>query len=158
MSCGFAWTAGEMPKPKRSNTPGCLVVFLLLLGIGAVSRACEKSHPSAGPATSVAASPPPTTAPTSGPDDLSAFVLQYGKPDVDDSTAFDKPQPPVVTRWFVYKKEHVRVTFVPDGPVTADARLAKRWNLVAFQDDRTKQAISDAEAASRLKARSISGQ
>ncbi len=87
-----------------------------------------------------------------------AFVRQYGNPDVDDSTAFDNPPPPLVTRWFVYKKEHVKVTFVPDGPATANARLARRWDLVSFQDDRTKKAISDAEAASRLKMRAISSQ
>jgi hypothetical protein len=62
----------------------------------------------------------------------------------------------MVTRWFIYRKEHVRVTFVPDGP--ADAGLAKRWDLVAIQDDRTKRAISNAEAASRLALRSVSSQ
>jgi hypothetical protein len=114
----------------------------------------------ASPASSTPASAPsPTVAPAaSGPDDLTAFVRQYGKPDVDDSTAFDRPPPPLVTRWFVYQKEHVRVTFVPDGPAAADAGVAKRWDLVAFQDDRTKRALSDAEAASRLQARTISSQ
>jgi hypothetical protein len=140
--------------------PRCLVVFLSLLGVGAMTQACEKSHSSAGQATSVAAASPSTStvaATANGPDDLTAFVRQYGKPDVDDSTAFDNPPPPLVTRWFVYKNEHVTVTFVPDGPATADAR-ARRWDLVAFQDDRTKKALSDAEAASRLKGRAIHGQ
>ena len=119
--------------------------------------ACGRSHGSAGPTSSVAPAPSPsvTTTPT-GPDDLSAFLLQYGKPDVDDTTAFDRTPPPMVTRWFIYRKEHVRVTFVPDGP--ADAGLAKRWDLVAIQDDRTKRAISNAEAASRLALRSVSSQ
>jgi hypothetical protein len=139
-----------------------LAVFLGLLGLGAMSLACEKSHTSAGPATREAAAPSPTVATVAasatGPDDLTAFVMQYGKPDVDDSTAFDKPPPPLVTRWFVYKKEHVTVTFVPDGPAPADARLPRRWDIVAFQDDRTKKALSDAETASRLRPRTISSQ
>lgn len=37
-------------------------------------------------------------------DDLSFFVSKYGKPDIDDSTQFDNPRPPIVTRWLVYKK------------------------------------------------------
>jgi hypothetical protein len=132
---------------------------LLAIGLAVAVSACDKSHASAGPASSAAPAPSPTAAAVAtatGPDDLSAFVLQFGKPDVDDSTAFDRPPPPMVTRWFVYRKEHVRVTFVPDGP--ADAGLARRWDLVAIQDDRTKRAISDAEAASRLRLRTISTQ
>src|SRR3989338_10959717 len=56
------------------------------------------------------------TAKSSSPhDDLSLFISKYGKPDIDDSTQYDKPRPPFVTRWLIYKKEHVEVVYVPDA-------------------------------------------
>ena len=39
------------------------------------------------------------------------IAAKYGKPDRIQSTEYDKPRPPSVTRMLEYKKENVRFTF-----------------------------------------------
>src|SRR5437868_5514981 len=50
-----------------------------------------------------------------GHNDLGHLIKTYGKPDNDDSTAYDKPRPPIVTRWITYYKADVKVIAVPDA-------------------------------------------
>src|ERR1700757_1375661 len=48
-------------------------------------------------------------------DQVQVVLARYGRPDLDDTTAYDQPRPPVVTRWFDYRKAGVRVHFVAKG-------------------------------------------
>ena len=50
-----------------------------------------------------------------------------------------------MTRWFVYKPQHVRVTFVLDN-----ASDLQRWTFLAFQDAQSKQPLSADDAKKRL--------
>jgi len=86
-------------------------------------------------------------------DDLSLLISKYGKPDIDDSTQYDKPRPPIVTRWLIYKKEHVEALYVPDGVSINDPPPYRKWKFVGFVDDKTKKPISAAEAVRRLQPR-----
>lgn len=72
-------------------------------------------------------------------DDASLWICKYGKPDVDDSTAYDKPRPPIVTRWLIYKKEGMRVTYVPDA-LMGDPPPYKKWSILRWADRRCSPA------------------
>lgn len=85
-------------------------------------------------------------------DDLSLLISKYGKPDVDDSTQYDKPRPPIVTRWLIYKKEKVRVWYVPAASMDNPPPYRK-WKFLGFADEKTKKPISAAEADRRLQRR-----
>lgn len=86
-------------------------------------------------------------------DDLSLLISKYGKPDVDDSTQYDKPRPPIVTRWLSYKKENVRAWYVPDGVSVGDPPPYRKWKFIGFADEKTKEPISPDEAVKQLQLR-----
>ena len=101
------------------------------------------------------------TAPVSKTQQESATVLQFGqddaklvrsrcgRPDSDDSTQNDRPRPPMVTRWFVYKKTHVKVFFIQaDGHVGDPPPY--RWKFLAAADIRTKHPLSSAQIQASL--------
>ena len=83
-------------------------------------------------------------------DDLSQFICKYGKPDVDDSTAYDKPRPPIVTRVLTYKKQRVRAAYIPSGVSIGDPPPYKDWKLFGFQDPKTNAVLSPEEVARRM--------
>jgi hypothetical protein len=85
-------------------------------------------------------------------DDLSLFLASYGPPDERDSTENDHPRPPIVTKWIVYRNEHVRATYVPDARL-GDPPPYERWKLVAFQDTGTNAVLRPADVARRLRGR-----
>jgi hypothetical protein len=73
-------------------------------------------------------------------DDLGLFIESYGAPDEQDSTENDNPRPPIVTKWIVYRAEHVRATYVPDGRF-GDPPPYDRWKLIGFQDSRSNAVL-----------------
>lgn len=81
-------------------------------------------------------------------DDADLLLSRCGQPDVDDSTAYDNPRPPIPTRWIVYKKAGVQVMFVARGAMGSPPPY--QWKLIGSQDRRTKQPLSVAEAVGRL--------
>jgi len=42
-------------------------------------------------------------------DDLGPIIAAYGRPDLDDSTAYEKPRPPIPSRWIEYRPENVKI-------------------------------------------------
>lgn len=80
------------------------------------------------------------------------IIAKYGKPDRTQSTEYDKPRPPLVTRMLEYKKEHVRFTFLPTAPVGSPPPY-KSWYLLGTQDPRDNSVISSAVAAQRMQGR-----
>jgi len=87
-------------------------------------------------------------------DDLSLFEAKYGQPDIDDSTQYDDPRPPMVTRWVIYKAEHVQATYLADAPVGSPPPY-ENWKLVGFQDSQNKNKILDPAQVARKLARRL---
>jgi hypothetical protein len=79
-------------------------------------------------------------------------ISKYGKPDKIQSTEYDKPRPPFVTRMLEYKKQHVRFTFLPDAPIGSPPPY-DRWKLIGTQDPRDNSVISASEAENRMQTR-----
>jgi hypothetical protein len=122
------------------------IVFILLIVFG-VKRVDKTPSLSEGERTDI-----PSNEGKSN-DDLSLLISKYGKPDIDDSTQYDNPRPPIVTRWLIYKKENVRAWYVPDGVSIDDPPPYHKWKLFSFVDEKTKKPISAYEADRRLKQR-----
>lgn len=80
------------------------------------------------------------------------IIARYGKPDRVESTEYDRPRPPLVTRFLEYKKQHVRFAFLADAPVGSPPPYTK-WKLIGTQDPRDNSVLSEAEAAERMKSR-----
>ena len=81
-----------------------------------------------------------------------AIVAKYGKPDRVSSTEYEKPRPPIVTKYLVYKKEQVRFVFFPDAPLGAPPPYTS-WKLLGMQDPRDNSVLSAEEVARRLRGR-----
>ena len=79
-------------------------------------------------------------------------IAKYGKPDKIDSTEFDKPRPPFVTKWLIYRKERVQFMFLADGPVGSPPPY-KQWRLMGMQDPNTKAVLRAEEVEKRLAGR-----
>jgi hypothetical protein len=142
MNCGTQWT----PAAKARTNRGCLWMLVISVCLLALCNLVSETHPPST-ASPVAATAAPAPVPVSDAVDL--FVAQFGAPDEDDSTLHDDPRPPIVTRWLVYKSEHVRVTYVFDND-------GETWTFLAFQDQRSKQPITATEAKKRLTKRAAS--
>jgi hypothetical protein len=80
------------------------------------------------------------------------ITAKYGKPDRIQSTEYDKPRPPFVTRMLEYKKEHVRFIFLPTAQIGSPPPYSS-WYLLGTQDPRDNSVISAQEAAKRMQAR-----
>ena len=81
-------------------------------------------------------------------DDASEIIRRFGKPDKDDSTAYDQPRPPIVTRYLDYTRRGVRVMLVPTNPIGSPPPYT--WKLFGFVDLRTQQRITPEEVARRF--------
>ena len=81
-------------------------------------------------------------------DDASEIIKRLGRPDKDDSTEYDQPRPPVVTRWLDYTRQNVRVMLVPTNKVGDPPPYS--WKLMGFMDLTRQQKISPEEVARRF--------
>jgi hypothetical protein len=85
-------------------------------------------------------------------EDVQAFIAIYGTPDKEDTTAYDTPRPPMVSRFLIYESEHVRVLCIPDAKV-GEPPPYKGWILIGFEDTRDDHVIKRPEVDERLKKR-----
>lgn len=81
--------------------------------------------------------------------DPSTIVAKYGKPDRVQSTEYDKPRPPFVTRMIEYRKENVRFSLLANAPIGSPPPY-KSWKLIGFQDPRNNKVISADEVEKRM--------
>jgi hypothetical protein len=81
-------------------------------------------------------------------DDASEIIKRLGRPDRDDSTEYDQPRPPVVTRWLDYTRQNVRVMLVPTNKVGDPPPYS--WKLMGFMDLARQQKLSPEEVARRF--------
>lgn len=84
--------------------------------------------------------------------DPGEIISKYGKPDRMESTEYDKPRPPFVTRMLDYKKENVRFMLLANAPIGSPPPY-KSWRLMGTTDIRENKVIEPAEAERRLRPR-----
>lgn len=77
------------------------------------------------------------------------LVAKYGKPDRTESSEYENPRPPLVTRILTYKKSNVKIVLLAGGKVGAPPPY-KQWHLMGFIDSKTNERISGEEANRRL--------
>jgi len=80
-------------------------------------------------------------------------IAKYGTPDIIDSTEYDKPRPPFVTKWLTYQKENVKFIFIADAPMGSPPPY-KKWKLLGVQDIHSN-AMLDAEEMQRRMSRRL---
>jgi hypothetical protein len=95
----------------------------------------------------------PTPAPQLVSDDAELLISRCGKPDVDDSTAYDKPRPPIPSRFITYKKAHLMVVYLPGGGTKLNDPPPYKWKLLGLKDTRTGEAIAAADLGRTLRQR-----
>lgn len=77
-------------------------------------------------------------------DDLTHFISRYGAPDAEESSENEVPRPLIVTRRLIYKKENLRVVYVPDATVGTPPPY-KKWKLFGLQNHESNAVIEPAE-------------
>ncbi len=112
----------------------CFVGFILLIVIGSISEHSESNY-----------TQPASTAIASPTNDADLLVSRCGKPDIDDSTAYDNPRPPIPTRMITYTKAHLMFAYYPGGGATPTDDPPYQWKLLGLTDTRTRKAITAAQ-------------
>lgn len=82
-----------------------------------------------------------TPAPTN---DAELLLSRCGTPDIDDSTQYDSPRPPIPTRLITYRKARLRFAYVPGGGAKIGDPPPYQWRLMGIVDTRTNTALSAA--------------
>ena len=85
-------------------------------------------------------------------DEFTAMVALLGRPNKEDSTQYDSPRPPIVSRFIEYQPENIRIGFFPTGRM-GDPPPYKAWKLLGYVDIATNAKISNTEATQRFKDR-----
>jgi TonB family protein len=85
-------------------------------------------------------------------DEFAAIIARLGRPEKEDSTQYDTPRPPLVTKWIEYHPENVKLIFLATGNA-GDPPPYRGWKVVGYVDIATNTKISNTEAAERLKSR-----
>ncbi len=77
------------------------------------------------------------------PNDADEAVIRCGKPYKDDSTAYDAPRPPLVTRFLEYKIKgtHLRFIYVPGNGHAGDPPPYD-WKLQMVANAKTNKLLS----------------
>jgi hypothetical protein len=162
--------AAPIRKKQIGLFGGCLLVFCVLIVLGAIvggimsavyhtpplpTSAPSPSTNSNKQPLSVSALPGSSATPSPSPssmEDVQVFIATYGTPDKEDTTAYDNPRPPMVSRILEYEPEHVRVLCIPDAKVD-DSPPYKGWLLVGFIDTRDRHVLKRPEVDERLRGR-----
>jgi hypothetical protein len=92
---------------------------------------------------------PPGPSSTIG-DDAELIISRCGKPDIDDSTAYDNPRPLVPTRLLEYKEQSIRFSFIPGGNTSANDPPPYHWKILGTQDTVTDEPLDVAIAKRRM--------
>ena len=137
---------------KRLFAVGAVIVFsviVLCIVAGVVSSTRNDPSPPPSPTSAQASTSNESVVPN---DKVDEFISEYGKPDKEDTTAYDNPRPPMVSRFLIYEPEHVRVLCLADAKIGAPPPYSK-WMLVGFEDTQDDHVIHLPEVQERLKGR-----
>lgn len=121
---------------------GSVIGILFVVGIGALIFGGNSSNNSGSNSTSSQ-----TTA--KARDDSRNFISIFGEPDLIESSEYENPRPPIVTKLLIYKKQNVQAAFIADVPVNTPPPY-DAWKLLGFQDERTNQPITNDELQRRM--------
>lgn len=146
--CGCSTSLRSSTPKKTTNTSTNVKVLLWLLVILlALIVFNAATNPSGGLGTSSSGSVVPPS--SLGRDDAELLISRCGNPDVDDSTAYDNPRPPIPTRMVTYKKAHLRFAYIP-----RDSQPGKpppyRWKMLGIVDTRNESAVTAATLKATL--------
>jgi hypothetical protein len=137
---------------KRLFAVGAVIIFsvvVLCIVAWVVSSTRNDPSPSSPPSSAQALDTNDHAVPK---DKLEEFISKYGKPDKEDTTAYDNPRPPMVSRFLIYEPEHVRVLCLADTKIGAPPPYSK-WMLIGFEDTQDDHVIHLSEVQERLKGR-----
>jgi len=143
--CGVPIVALAVPPPKRTFLKIVLfliVMFLFFVVLGKISEINESNNPSRRPTTSTA---------SSSLNDPEELLSHCGTPFKDDSTAYDSPRPPMVTRFIEYKVKgtHLRFIYIPATGHPGDPP-PYQWKLTMIANAKTNRLLSRGEVSSIL--------
>jgi hypothetical protein len=125
---------------------GCGMVALGLLTVGLLITAFCAYVLLKAKSEITAPTPEVVSALKAGPAEL---LRRCGKPDRDDSTAYDNPRPPIVTRFIEYRSKGLKIFYVADAQMGAPPPYSG-WKLVGVIDIPANKAISLSDAQQRL--------
>jgi hypothetical protein len=140
---GFSEQYNKSKYGKQKMKTLCIVAAALL-GLSILLGVVGSLAPSNSTATA------PTTAAGFAADLL---IARCGHPSLDDSTAYDNPRPPIVSRIIEYKAKKLRFLFIQQGAVGDPPPY--QWKLMGVVDmtarDKSKaRVVSAEEAAARM--------
>src|ERR1019366_8285662 len=128
-------TNGVTQGSENPSLKGLLVVVaVMLLAIFVVVATGLVGNGSGGSAPQPNAATSSTLAKaTADLLELDDFIVSFGKPDLDDNTAYDVPRPPIVTRWVEYRPANVKIVGFPVVKVGTPPPYL-RWKVLGFVD------------------------
>jgi hypothetical protein len=85
--------------------------------------------------------------------DAELLIYRCGKPDKDDSTAYDNPRPPIPSRLITYRKAHLMFAYIPGGGANLGDPPPYKWEFVGVKDTRTNKPITAAQMKATLSSR-----
>ena len=81
--------------------------------------------------------------PASASNDAELLLSRCGAPSKDDSTEYDNPRPPMVSRIITYQKAHLKFLYIPGGDAKIGDPPPYSWKLIGITDSRTDAPIED---------------
>jgi hypothetical protein len=125
-----------------TKSSGCLITLGLIFGLIAVLAIASSLIKQSSQITT---EPLPNSANTG----IEAVIAHYGTPDIIDSTEFDTPRPPMVTKWLIYKKQKIKLMFMADAPLGSPPPYTK-WVLIGATDTQKNIALGPDEVDRRM--------
>lgn len=138
--CGHRFT-----RPFTKFVAFCFAAVIVIAIIGAAIGGNSGSNAAPVPAHTDSLG---RAVPASITNDADLLIYRCGKPDKDDSTAYDNPRPPIPTRLITYNKAHLMFAYYPGGGAKVGDPPPYSWKLLGIKDTRTNKAIT----AEQLKA------
>ncbi len=83
--------------------------------------------------------------------DPEVVIKKYGVPDQIDTTEFDNPRPPMLSKILVYRKENVQFVFM--APALGGKASPVKWMLIGASDPRDDSPLGVEEMEDRMRER-----
>jgi len=143
-NCGVPLVALVVPPPKRTLLKILLfvvVAFIFLAVLGDIGHRNVTLNPSRSVSSKVDLQ-------NSAGNDAEEMLARCGTPFKDDSTAYDSPRPPIVTRFIEYKVRgmHLRFIYVPNNGHAGDPP-PYNWKLQMVANVRTNRLLSRSQVS-----------
>jgi len=83
-------------------------------------------------------------------DSIDTLIRRFGQPDADESTANDRPRPPIVTGILTYNEQRVRAVYHANVEIGAPLPKSIDWRLIGFTDPEKNVGLPPDAAIRRL--------